>query len=215
VEGNGVKVLIDPFLTGNPLAAVRASDVQCDAILLTHGHNDHFGDTIEIARANKCPVISSAEIASYCTLQGVEARGMNIGGSYQADKFRVKFTQAFHSSSLDIGGSWIYMGMPMGILLTMDGTTFYHAGDTGLFGDLKMIGEMNTIDVAALPIGDNFTMGPSDAVIAAQWLRTKNVIPVHYNTFEVIKQDPHAFAVDLAKVGIKGHVLKPGEAATF
>lgn len=211
VEGAKGKVIIDPFLSGNPQADIKPEDVKVDAVLLTHGHGDHLGDAIEIAKQNNAPVISVFELAGYCQSKGAPAHGMHLGGAHEFNFGRVKLTLAFHGSAVEENGNLIYAGNPAGILLTMDGKTFYHAGDTALFGDMKLIGELNQIDAAALPIGDNFTMGPEDAVLAAQWLKTNKVIPIHFNTFPVIQQDPHAFAAKLQQTGIKGIVLEPGE----
>lgn len=211
VEENGVRVIIDPFLSGNANSGISPDDIQVDAVILTHGHDDHFGDSIQIAKRNDCPVIAVFELANYCASQGVKSHGMNIGGSLAFNGFKVKFTQAFHSSSISVGDTWLYAGLPAGVLLTMGDKTFYHAGDTSLFGDMRLIGEMNNITCAALPIGDAFTMGPDDALLAAQWLCTKKVIPVHYDTFPPIKQDAALFCDRLLKSGIEGYPLKPGE----
>lgn len=211
VEGGGKRVIIDPFLSGNPASGIAPADIKADAVILSHGHDDHFGDSIEIAKANRCPIIATFELAMYCQQKGADVHAMNIGGAYQFDGFRLKMTLAFHGSSLREGDRYRYAGQPAGLLLTMDGKTLYHAGDTALFGDMKLIGEMNRIDVAALPIGDNFTMGPEDAAIAAQWVRTKHVIPIHYNTFPVIQQDTAHFSSLLQKAGITCHPLKSRE----
>jgi L-ascorbate metabolism protein UlaG (beta-lactamase superfamily) len=215
VEQDGKRVIIDPFLSGNPQSGVSPQEIEVDAVLLTHGHDDHFGDTIEIAKRNGCPVVAVFELAMYCAKEGVQAHGMNIGGAYNFDGFRVKFTQAFHGNSYRVGDQYLYAGQPAGILLTMGGTTLYHAGDTSLFSDMKMIGDMNDIAVAALPIGDNFTMGPEDAAVAAQWLNAKRVIPVHYDTFPPIRQDAQRFASMLEERGIVCHVLKSKESVTI
>lgn len=215
VEQDGKRVIIDPFLSGNPQSGVSPEEIEVDAVLLTHGHDDHFGDTIEIAKRNGCPVVAVFELAMYCAKEGVQAHGMNIGGAYNFDGFRVKFTQAFHGNSYRVGDQYLYAGQPAGILLTMGGTTLYHAGDTSLFSDMKMIGDMNDIAVAALPIGDNFTMGPEDAAVAAQWLNAKRVIPVHYDTFPPIRQDAQRFASMLEERGIVCHVLKSKESVTI
>lgn len=215
VEQDGKRVIIDPFLSGNPQSGVSPQEIEVDAVLLTHGHDDHFGDTIEIAKRNGCPVVAVFELAMYCAKQGVQAHGMNIGGAFNFDGFRVKFTQAFHGNSYRVGDQYLYAGQPAGILLTMGGTTLYHAGDTSLFSDMKMIGDMNDIAVAALPIGDNFTMGPEDAAVAAQWLNAKRVIPLHYNTFPPIRQDAQRFASMLEERGIVCHVLKSKESVTI
>ncbi|MDP5275585.1 metal-dependent hydrolase [Chengkuizengella axinellae] len=211
VEGNGKSILIDPFLNGNPQTSASPEDFKVDAIILSHGHGDHFGDCLQIASVNECPIIATYELAMYCQSQGVKVHPMHIGGSFQFEGFKVKLTQAFHGSSIEHDDQTIYTGMPAGILLTINDRTFYHAGDTGLFGDMKMIGELNEIDLSALPIGDNFTMGPDDALIAAEWLQTKQVIPIHYNTFPVIEQNADEFALKLEENSITCHVLASGE----
>jgi L-ascorbate metabolism protein UlaG (beta-lactamase superfamily) len=215
IEANGKIIFIDPFLTGNPQCDVTANQVKPDIILLTHGHNDHVGDTVELAKKHGALVIAPFELAEFIGSKGVENfHPMYIGGGYQHDFGHVKFTQAFHGSSFtEDDGTVQYTGMPSGILLTMDGKTIYHAGDTGLFSDMKMIGELNEIDVAFLPIGDNFTMGPKDAVIAAQWLKAKKVVPIHYNTFSVIEQDPNKFIENLPDNN--GIVMKSGDSITL
>ena len=168
IEANGKVILIDPFLTGNPTTDLKAEDVKVDAILLSHGHGDHVGDTVELAKKNNAVVIAPFELATFLSWQGVNTHPMHIGGSHEFDFGKVKFTQAFHGSSyIDEENKTItYTGMPAGILFTAEEKTVYHAGDTALFSDMKLIGELNNIDVAFLPIGDNFTMGPEDAVLA-------------------------------------------------
>jgi L-ascorbate metabolism protein UlaG (beta-lactamase superfamily) len=207
VEGNGKRVIIDPFLSGNPDSGIKPGEVQVDAVILTHAHDDHFGDSLDIAKNNQCPIIAVFELAMYCAQKGAEIHPMNPGGQFSFDGFTVKMTPAFHSSSIREGDTYLYAGQPVGIILTMDGKTLYHAGDTALFGDMKLIGDLHEIDAAALPIGDNFTMGPKEAVVAAHWVKAKNVIPIHYNTFPVIKQDPAKFVDELAKIEIRGHAL--------
>ncbi len=210
VETNGKTILFDPFINGNELTDLKVEQEKPDVIILTHGHNDHVGDTLELAKKNDALVIGIAEIATYFGWQGVKTHGMSIGGGYDFDFGRVKFTQAFHGSSFNTEDQQIiYMGMPAGILLTIEGKTIYHAGDTGLFSDMKLIGERNEIDLAFLPIGDNFTMGPDDALLAAEYINAKQVVPMHYNTFPPIKQDPQNFVDRLAKKN--GVVLHPGE----
>ncbi|CDQ18294.1 L-ascorbate metabolism protein UlaG, beta-lactamase superfamily [Halobacillus karajensis] len=210
VEANGKTILIDPFISENGNTDLDADEVKADVILLTHGHNDHVGDTFEIAKRNDTQVVAPFELAEYLGNKGLNAHPMHIGGGHEFDFGYVKFTQAFHGSSYtEEDGTIIYTGMPAGILLTIDGKTIYHAGDTGLFSDMKLIGERNDIDLAFLPIGDNFTMGPSDALVAAEWIQAKQVVPVHYNTFDLINQDGDAFAEEV-KPGT-GKALKPGE----
>jgi L-ascorbate metabolism protein UlaG (beta-lactamase superfamily) len=204
-------VIIDPFLTGNPQAVKKAEEVKVDAVLLTHGHGDHIGDAIDIAKRNNAPIIAPYEVAMYASKKGAPIHPMHLGGSHTFPWGKVKLTLAFHGSGIEDGDTMIDGGNPCGFLLTMGDKTFYHAGDTALFGDMKLIGEMNRIDVAALPIGDNFTMGPEDAVYAAEWVRARTVIPMHYNTFPVIQQDPQKYVDALAKKEIKGVILQPGE----
>ncbi|RKQ29882.1 metal-dependent hydrolase [Oceanobacillus halophilus] len=203
-------ILFDPFINGNGACDLDAGTVKADVILLTHAHNDHVGDTVEIAKRNDALVVAPNELANHLATKGLKTHPMHIGGSREFDFGKVKFTQAFHGSSFtEEDGTIVYGGMPGGILLTVEGKTIYHVGDTALFTDLKMYGEMNDIDVAFVPIGDNFTMGPEDALVAADWINAKVTVPVHYNTFPVIEQDPDAF-VSKVKTG-EGRVLQVGE----
>ncbi|MBY0013407.1 metal-dependent hydrolase [Paenibacillus typhae] len=215
IETNGTTILIDPFITGNAGTDLDAASVQADVILLTHGHGDHVGDTVEIAKRNNALVIASAELADVLSWEGVRTHAMSIGGAYTFGFGRVKLTQAFHSSSYvnPETKTIVYTGMPTGILFTAEGRTIYHAGDTGLFGDMKIIGERNRIDLAFLPIGDNHTMGPEDAAVAADWLQAKQVVPIHFNTFPFIEQVPVYF-ISLLKEGV-GTVLESGESISL
>ncbi|RKJ52596.1 metal-dependent hydrolase [Butyricicoccus sp. 1XD8-22] len=195
IKTNGKEILIDPFIRGNGLTDLKVEEEKPDVILLTHGHGDHVGDTVELAKANNSLVVAPNELAVYLSWQGVNTHTMHIGGARQFDFGKVKFTLAFHGSSyITENNEIIYTGMPSGILFTAEDVTIYHAGDTALFGDMKLIGERNNIDVAFLPIGDNFTMGPEDAAYAVSLLKPKTVIPIHYNTFPPIQQDPNEFA---------------------
>ncbi|MGJ9382389.1 metal-dependent hydrolase [Salipaludibacillus sp. CF4.18] len=211
IETNGTNIYIDPFINGNGQTDLVADDTKADIILLTHGHNDHVGDTVEIAKRNDALVVAPFELATYLGWQGVNTHPMHIGGAHEFGFGTVKYTLAFHGSSYteEENQKIVYTGMPGGILFTAEGKTIYHAGDTALFSDMKLIGEMNDIDVAFLPIGDNFTMGPDDALKAAEWTGAKKVVPIHYNTFPVIEQDPKAFS-DKVKPG-EGLLLNAGD----
>lgn len=205
---NGVKILIDPFLDGNPTSPVRAKDVSADYIILTHGHGDHIGDAFAIAERCKSTFICVDEMADYCESKGHKVHSMHIGGSYNFDFGRIKFTIAHHGTKTSDG---YYGGAPAGVIVSADGKNVYHTGDTGLFYDMKLIGEMTSIDVMLLPIGDNFTMGITDAVKAAELVSPKLVIPMHYDTFPVIKANPDEFMKKVAAKGIKARVLNYGE----
>lgn len=203
-------ILIDPFISGNPLTDLDVAEEKPDVIIVTHGHGDHLGDTVELAKRNHSLVIGNFELATYLGWQGVKSHGMSIGGSYEFDFGKVKLTPALHGTGLETGDNQlIYLGMPAGVLIMAEGKTIYHAGDTGLFSDMKLIGERHPIDLAFLPIGDNFTMGPEDAALAAEFLQAKKVVPIHFNTFPPIVQDPQVFVKMLNDN--QGVVLQPGE----
>ncbi|GAB4541036.1 MAG: metal-dependent hydrolase [Anaerolineae bacterium] len=208
IESNGAKLLTDPFLTGNPLAPVRADQVEADYIFVSHGHGDHVGDSVAIARRTGAMVISNFEIQNWFVEQGVEnVHPQHIGGSHAYPWGRLKLTIAHHGSMLPDG---TYGGNPVGFLFYIEGKKVYHACDTGLFYDMKLIGEEG-IDLAILPIGDNFTMGPDDALRAVRLIEPQRVIPIHYNTFDVIRQDAHAWARRVeSETSTKVVVLEPG-----
>jgi len=188
---DGHALVFDPFLTGNPLGAKPASEVNAELILLTHAHGDHLGDTVDIAKRTGAKVVCNAEISYWMDKQGVKAHGQNTGGSYSHDFVTVKQTIAFHSSSFPDGS---YGGNPNGfIVTTKSGKRLYFAGDTALFRDMELIGDEG-IDVAFLPIGDNFTMGPDDSLRAIKYIRPRLVVPMHYNTFPVIAVDVAGWA---------------------
>ncbi|HEX7021814.1 MAG TPA: metal-dependent hydrolase [Trueperaceae bacterium] len=208
IAGEGIDLLIDPFLSGNPLAKAAAEDFSPSHIIVTHGHGDHFGDTEAIARRSGAVVVSSAEIADYAQAQGLAGHGMNIGGGYDFPFGRLRFTPAWHSNSLPDGR---YGGMPMGVILELAGKRIYHSGDTALFSDMSLIGR-HGLDLALLPIGDNYTMGPEDALEAIRLLKPKRVVPMHYNTFDVIRQDARSFREAVRReTDAECTVLEPGE----
>lgn len=210
IETTGKTILIDPFISGNDLTDLKVEDVKPDVIILTHAHGDHLGDTVELAKKHDSLVIANFEVATYLSWKGLNTHGMSIGGAYEFDFGKVKMTPAFHGTGMITDDNQIvYGGMPAGILFMAEGKTVFHAGDTGLFSDMKLIGERHPIDLAFLPIGDNFTMGPEDAAVAAEFLNAKIVVPIHFNTFPPIKQDPHAFADSLKNN--QGRVLEAGE----
>jgi L-ascorbate metabolism protein UlaG (beta-lactamase superfamily) len=212
IKGGGATLLTDPFLTGNPQAAVSADEVSADYVLVSHAHGDHLGDAVPIAKRTGATIVANFEIASYCGNQGVNVHPLHIGGGWDFPFGRVKLTIAHHGSSFPDGS---YGGNPAGLLLTIEGKKIYHACDTGLFFDMKLIGEEG-IDLAILPIGDNFTMGPEDALKAVKLIVPEVVVPIHYDTFEVIQQDPRAFARMVeAETSAKCMVLKPGESFTL
>ncbi len=191
LETGGYHILVDPFFSGNPSASAKANEVAADYILVTHGHGDHIGDTLAIAKRTGATVISNAEISNWLNKKGVKTHGQHLGGGYHHPFGYLKLTQALHGSGLPDGSDG---GNPAGLLLTTkEGQKIYMAGDTGLFGDMRLIGEEG-IDLAVLPIGDNYTMGPADALRAVKLLQPRHVIPIHYNTFGLIQQDPLAWA---------------------
>jgi len=211
LKASDAAILIDPFFNGNPLSPVKPEDVEADNILVTHGHGDHIGDTVEIAKRTGALVISNSEICRWLSNNGVRTHALHIGGGHNFPFGYVKMTQAVHGSSLPDGS---YGGNPGGFFLNMnDGSNYYFAGDTGLFGDMRMIGEEG-LDAAVIPIGDNYTMGPKDAVKAAQFLHPKVVVPIHYDTFDVIQQDVEAWKASVeVELDIKVLVMQPGDSA--
>lgn len=210
VESDGQKILMDPFFTDNPAASISADDAEADFILVSHGHPDHIGDAIPVAKRTGATTIANYEIVQWLQNKGLEkVHPMQHGGGYNFPFGRVKFTLAFHGSALPDGS---YGGNPAGLLLRLnDGKVIYNAADTALFSDMKLIGEEG-LDVAILPIGDNFTMGPEDALRAIEFLQPKKVIPIHYNTWDLIAQDANAWAEQVKqKTNAEPIVLQPGE----
>lgn len=209
LEMDGYHLLVDPYLSGNPVASISADKVPADFILVSHGHGDHVGDAEAIAKRTGATVISNAEIANWFGSKGIKAHGQHIGGGFIYPFGYLKLTEAMHGSALPDGSNG---GNPVGFLLVEKaGRKIYLAQDTGLFGDMRLIGEEG-IDLAVLPIGDNYTMGPDDALRAVKLIQPSHVIPIHYNTFGLIAQDGEAWGKRVeAETQTKAHILKPGE----
>jgi L-ascorbate metabolism protein UlaG (beta-lactamase superfamily) len=215
VEGEKTKFIIDPYITDNPdiKTGLKPEDIDVDYIFVTHGHWDHLGDTISIAKRTNATVVATFELIVYLQRHGLEnAHPMHIGGAHRfSDDLWAKMTIAHHGSAVmnDEEGT-VYTGNPCGFVIEIDGKTIYHAGDTGLFLDMQLIGELNDIDLAMIPIGDNFTMGPEDGAKAVEFLKPKMVMPMHYLAWDLIKQDPDEFK---KLVGNKAEVkaILPGE----
>ncbi|OEG00067.1 metal-dependent hydrolase [Vulcanibacillus modesticaldus] len=207
-RGDLVSIIIDPFIKDNPLASVSVDEIKVNYIYITHGHGDHLGDAIQIAKNNDATIIAPYELATFLSWQGVKVHPLHIGGSFQFDFGRVKATPAFHGSSFvdEERKEIVYLGMPSGVIIELGDKKIYHAGDTGLFNDMRLL-EREQLDLAFLPIGDNFTMGPDDALLAAVWIRAKKVVPIHYDTFPYIKQNPTNYVERLNKLGIEGEIL--------
>ena len=209
LDGGDETVLIDPFLTGNPKAAISADDAAATTILLTHGHGDHYGDTVPIAKRTGAPVVAIVEIARELEGDGVDVFDPNMGGTVRFDWGWVKLVPAWHTSTTPKGTA----NTPAGLLINFQDTIIYHLGDTCVFSDMQLVGKRHPIDIALMCIGGHYTMDRVDAVDAAELIGARTVIPCHYNTFPPIETDAEAFKSDVESATSSGVVLlEPGEA---
>jgi L-ascorbate metabolism protein UlaG (beta-lactamase superfamily) len=211
ISDGTTRIVVDPFLAGNPKAALQPNQVQASLIVLTHAHGDHYGDSVALSRGTGAPIISNYEIVSYAEKQGGQGIGMNLGGTHRFKEGWLKWFPAWHSSSFSDG---TYGGLAQGFILELGGKRIYNAGDTALFSDMALVATYN-VDLAILPIGDHYTMGPDDALKALELTRARQVLPVHYNTFPPIAQDGDAFIRRARLLGMGGEALKPGESLTL
>jgi L-ascorbate metabolism protein UlaG (beta-lactamase superfamily) len=209
----GTRLVIDPFFNDNPACEVSVDDVEADFVLISHGHYDHIADAVPLAKRTGATIIATFEVAKFMQAQGLEASPHHIGGGVQYPFGHVKLTPAVHGGIVELPGGEAFTSLPAGLLINLaSGQRFHHAGDTGLITDMELL--KGQVDVAMLPIGDRFTMGPADAVRAVEMIEPKIVIPMHYNTWPPIAQDPQAFK---AAVGKRAHVevMKPGDTYEF
>ena len=212
LEGNN-RILFDPFISGNPVAKAKPSEIKADVICVSHGHGDHVGDSVEIAKQNRIPVAAVYELAVRFDSRGAKVEQLNIGGGVRIADSEVRMVNAIHSSDVFEGDNLVTGGTPAGFVVD-SGVPVYHAGDTGYFGDMKWIGEFYRPKVALLPIGDRFTMGIREAAYAASVLQAEIVVPMHYGTFPAIQQDPAKFEAEVKKLTsgkVRTRVMKVNE----
>ncbi|PYO44679.1 MAG: metal-dependent hydrolase [Gemmatimonadetes bacterium] len=213
LEADGRRVVIDPFLTGNPVADIPVARLpKVDAVLLSHGHGDHLGDAIPIAQRDGATIVATAELARFCGQRGASVHAMHIGGAHEFPFGRVKLVPAFHGGAVEGDTTGQFTTNPCGLVLTMGGKSAYHCGDTALTLEMQLLA--GRVDVMLVPIGDNYTMGIEDAVRAVELVGPGTVIPMHYNTWDVIKADPEQFK---RQVGDRARVvvLAPGQSHTL
>ncbi|HCJ4447833.1 TPA: metal-dependent hydrolase [Listeria innocua] len=212
IESQDTKILIDPFLSGNPLQTIDYNDLEVDFVALTHGHHDHVGDAVAIAKNNHCPIVASPELSRALGEEYDNFIPMGVGGTVQLKNLSMKATIAFHGSGfVNKKGEEVYSGFPTGYVIYDQEHHVYHAGDTALFSDMQLIGEEFPLDIAMLPIGDHYTMGMDDAIRAEKYLKAKTILPVHYNTFPAIQIDLDVWKEKVTKAGFKTDVLAYNE----
>lgn len=204
-----ISIVFDPFFNGNTWEKAKPEDIKCQYIFISHGHGDHYGDADLIGKANDALVISTAEVAHKAEEAGLKAHAMHLGGKHDFEFGSIRLTPAFH-------GAGIQGGHAAGVIVTFYDKTLYFAGDTAFFSDMQYLNRFGQLDYALLPIGDNFTMGPEDALLAASLIKADVTIPIHYKTWPVIDEEPDAFVAELkAKHNQKGLVVEPGSTITL